>query len=334
MGVVGEVTRDAAAAVASAIERALESLAATLGGAAVGWLVLGVVLHLANQVVRGRGWYAILRGACGEDVPLRRRDVLTAWVAGAGAGGVLSARGGDAVRVLLLSRRLPQSRNSVLAGTLVAEAAGDTFVGAAVLVLAVAFGAAPAFGLPGAEAAAWAAGALALLALAAMFTRRMASPAPASPGRLRRVAAGIGRGCAPLARPKVFACTVLPWQAGSRALRAAALACFLAAFHLPAGVAAVLLVMLAQSGGRLLPLAPASAAAAVGMLTAGFGPATGASVSAGAVAGFMVGMSTLLTLAGAVLAVGVICFAAGPGAPAAVWRAVRPRRGRAVPQQT
>jgi hypothetical protein len=125
---------------------------------------------------------------------------------------------------------------------------------------------------------------------------------------------------------------VLPWQFGSRALRAAALACFLAAFHLPAGAAAVLLVMLAQSGGRLLPLAPASAAASVGMLTAGFGPATGASVSAGAVATFMVGMSTLLTVAGGVLAMLVICFAAGPGALSAVWEAARPRRAAARAQ--
>ena len=59
--------------------------------------------------------------------------------------------------------------------------------------------------------------------------------------------------------------------------------------------------MLAQSGGRLLPLAPASAAASVAMLAAGFGPATGAAVPAATVAAFMIGMSLLLTLAGAVL---------------------------------
>jgi hypothetical protein len=70
------------------------------------------------------------------------------------------------------------------------------------------------------------------------------------------------------------------------------------------------------------------------MLAAGFGPATGATVSAGAVAAFMVGMSMLLTLAGAALAIAVICLAAGPGAPVAIWRAVRPRRRRApLPQQ-
>jgi hypothetical protein len=303
-----------------------------MGNAAAGWLALGIALHVANQIVRGRGWYAILRSTCADEPALRRRDVLAAWVAGAGAGGVLSARGGDVVRVLLLSRRLPDTRTSVVTGTLVAEAAGETLVGVTVIVLAVAFGAAPAFGLPGAEVAAAAAAVLALVALAAVILRRRSGPAPAAAGRLRRIVAGVGRGCAPLTRPRAFARTVLPWQAGSRALRAGAIACFLAAFHLPVGAAAVLLVMLAQSGGRLLPLAPASAAASVAMLTAGFGPATGASVSAMAVAGFMVGMSTVLTLAGALLTVAIVCLMAGPGAPAAVWRAIRPRRARALPQ--
>jgi uncharacterized membrane protein YbhN (UPF0104 family) len=332
MGVVGDTARDAAGALADALQRAFEALAGTVSGASAGWLALGVLLHLANQVVRGRGWYAILRTAC-DGAPVRRRDAIAAWVAGAGAGGVLSARGGDAIRVFLLGRRAPGTRASVLAGTLVAEAAGDCLVGAAVVLAAVLAGAAPALGLPGPGTLAAAAAALGLLALVALLVRRRGDASDRG-SSLREVAAGVGRGCAPLTRPGAYACGVLPWQAASRGLRAAALGCFLAAFHLPAGVAAIVLVMLAQSGGRLIPLAPASAAAAVGMLTAGFGPATGAPVAAGAVAGFMVGMSTVLTLAGAVLAVAIIALAAGPGALAGAWRAARPGRPAAAPQKT
>jgi hypothetical protein len=303
----------------------VSEMAHALAGASAGWLALGVLLHLANQAVRGRGWYAVARVASPDDPTLRRRDAILAWVAGAGAGGVVSARGGDVVRVLLLSRRARDTRGSVLTGTLVAEAAGDALVGAAVLGLAVALGAAPALGLPGTATLAWAGGALAALALIAFVLRRRG-------GRAARIAAGVGRGCAPLGHPVVFACRVLPWQVGSRALRAAAIACFLLAFSLPAGLAAVLLVMLAQSGGRLLPLAPASAAASVAMLAAGFGPATGTHVATADVAAFMVGMSLLLTVAGAVLAVGVICAGADR---AAVWRALRPRRrAAALPQQS
>jgi Lysylphosphatidylglycerol synthase TM region len=304
----------------------MSELASALAGASVGWLALGVLLHLANQAVRGRGWYAIVRAACPDEPGLRRRDAILAWVAGAGAGGVVSTRGGDVVRVLLLSRRLENKRGSVLAGTLVAEAAGDAVVGVAVVGLAVAFGAAPAFGLPGAGTAAAVAGALVLLALAFALLRRRSD-------RVRGIASGVGSGCAPLGRPGTFARRVLPWQAGSRGLRAAAIACFLLAFGLPGGATAVLLVMLAQSGGRLLPLAPASAAASVAMLAAGFGPATGATVPVATVAAFMVGMSLLLTVVGALLGVAVICLTAGVGTPAAVWRAVRPRRAATLQTQ-
>ena len=68
---------------------------------------------------------------------------------------------------------------------------------------------------------------------------------------------------------------MLPWQCASRACRVASLACFLAAFALPATLAAVLLVMFAQGSGRMVPFAPASVGAGVALLAATFGPATG-----------------------------------------------------------
>lgn len=308
MGVLGEV---------------IDTLSDTVTGAALGWLAVGVALHLLNQVVRGRGWFAILRRSCGDEA-LRRRDAIGAWVAGAGAGGVVSARGGDAVRVLFLRRRL-ESRPSVLAGTLVAEAAGDAFVGVAVILAAVALGAAPAMGMPDPQMSLIGAGILLVVALGVRFGMRSPKRVP----RLRSACTGIVRGCEPLTQPRSFARYVLPWQVASRLCRGGAIFAFLAAFHLPASVPAVLLVMLAQSGGRLLPLAPFSAAAAVAILTAGFGPATGTAVGAGEVAAFMIGMSTVLTIAGALLAVSIICASAGPGALAGMWRAVRPGRAAA-----
>ena len=246
---------DAASGLAVAFERAVVDLAGTVGGASVGWLALGVLLHLANQVARGRGWCEIVRSSWEDEQPLRRRDAIAAWVAGAGAGGVLSARGGDAVRVLLLSRRSERTRCPVLAGTLVAEAAGDALVGVTVVALAIATGLWP--GVAGFDGAAlWLAVAAGVLLLAALFVgreRRRERAAGRWP-RVRAVVAGVGRGCSSLTTPGTYAVRILPWQVASRALRAAALFCFLAAFHLPATAAAVLLVMLAQSGGRLVPL--------------------------------------------------------------------------------
>src|SRR4051794_34173263 len=116
---------------AAALERALS---------APGWLLLGVTLHLLNQVARGRGWYALLRGTCDG---VRRRDAIAAWVAGAACGGVTFARGGDALRILMLARRVPDAKPAVVTGTLVAESAGEIASGVACLGLALALGAGP-----------------------------------------------------------------------------------------------------------------------------------------------------------------------------------------------
>ena len=269
-----------------------------MGDAAAGWLLLGVALHLANQVARGRGWYALVRSASDCASAPRRRDAIAAWVAGAGAGGLVSARGGDAVRVLLLKRRMREAGCPLLAGTLVAEGVGEIAVGALLLAVAVAVGVGPQLGVSAATVAALAVAAVALVVLIAL-----ARCVP----RVRRIAAGVGRGCAPLRAPGAYARGVLPWQLASRACRLASLACFLAAFGIPVSAAAVLLVAFAQGGGRLVPFAPASVGASVALLAASFGPVTGSTVSAERLAAFFVGTSTVLTVVGTALAL-VICL--------------------------
>jgi Lysylphosphatidylglycerol synthase TM region len=265
--------------------------------AAAGWLTLGLLLHLANQVMRGRGWCAIVSAAACDGRGPRRRDAIAAWVAGAGAGGIVSARGGDAVRVLLLRRRVPDAGCPMLAGTLVAEGAGEIAVGVLLLALAASLGVGPALGASWTALAFVIAGALAVAATIAA-SRRFP--------RVRRIATGVRRGCAPLGAPRAYARSVLPWQLASRACRLGALACFLAAFGLPVTPAAVLLVAFAQGGGRLVPFAPASVGASVALLAATFGPVTGSAVSSERLAAFFVGTSTLLTVVGTALAL-VIC---------------------------
>ena len=304
---------DAAVDVATAVERALTALGDALTGVAPGWLVLGVALHLANQVLRGRGWYVLVRLAAPGDPSLRPRDAIAAWVAGAGAGGVASARGGDAVRVLLLSRRRPQAGCPLLAGTLVAEGAGELAVGAALLAVAIAAGVGPELGAPAAGGPVLAiVAALLLVAGAALRSRR-----------LRRFFAQAARGCSPLKMPGAYARGVLPWQLASRACRLLALACFLAAFGLPVTPAAVLLVAFAQGSARLVPFAPASVGAGVAMLAATFASVTGSAVPAGELAAFFVGTSTVLTLTGAVLAIVIALRTVGGPRLAGALRAAR-----------
>ena len=267
-----------------------------MGNAAVGWLLLGVLLHLANQVLRGRGWHAIVRSACGGGAAPRGRDTIAAWVAGAGAGGLVSARGGDAVRVLLLRRRMKDAGCPLLAGTLVAEGVGEIVVGVGVLGVALALGAGPQLGLSATTAVALAGAIVAVLALLTLARR-----VP----RLRRIVAGVGRGCAPLRAPGAYARGVLPWQLASRACRLCSLGCFLAAFGVPVSLAAVLLVALAQGGGRLVPFAPASVGASVALLAASFGPVTGSAVAPELLSAFFIGTSTVLTVVGTALALAI-----------------------------
>jgi len=304
---------------ADLLEGAPAGVVETVGRAGPGWLALAVALHVANQVARGRGWYAIVGIARRADPALRRRDAVAAWVAGAGMSGVLSARGGDAVRLVLLRQRLPDAGYPLLAGTLLAEAVGDTAIGLGLVVLLLASGLGPGPTVDD-PALAWIVlGALVGLAAAGKLRSRWSG--------LGRLVAGFARGCSALREPGAYARTVLPWQLTSRLLRAASLTCFLLAFSLPATPAAVALVMLAQGGGRLLPLAPASVAATVAVLAAGFPSASGVDVGAGALAGFVVGMSTTLTLVGVLLAAGIaVCLVGARPLPSALrmsWRVAR-----------
>lgn len=304
------------------------------------WLVLGVALHLANQLARGRGWHAVVRTALPEG-GVRRRDAIVAWVAGAGAGGLVSARGGDAVRLFIVGRRAPGTPWPVLAGTLVAEGAGEAAIGIAVLAAAVFLGAGPELGPPGAPLIAGVTGALLAAVAALAWIRAHPHRCP----RLRAFAARFGRGCSPLRAPRGYATRVLPWQLASRTCRLAALACFLAAFGLPATPAAVLLVTFAQTSGRLIPFGPAAVGAGVAVLAATFEPVTGSAVPVDRLGAFFIGTSTVLTIVGTVLAM-IICLraaswrdvaaavqaSANAGRMTATWRGRRLARATAAPR--
>jgi hypothetical protein len=204
------------------------------------------------------------------------------------------------VRVFLLGRRLPGTPWSVLAGTLVGEGAGEALLGAVLLAVAVGLGAGPELGPPGPVTAA----VLAAAVVGAIALRRIP--------RLRALIHRLGVGCSCLREPGAYATRVLPWQLASRACRLGALACFLTAFGLPATPAAVLLVTFAQTGGRLIPFAPAAVGASVAMLAATFEPVTGTAVPVERVGAFFLGTSTVLTVVGTVLAVAICLRAAAP----------------------
>jgi hypothetical protein len=231
--------------------------------------------------------------------------VLATWVAGAGASGVISARGGDALRILLLRRRMTTTCPT-LAGTLAAETVAETALGALLTVWALSAGLIPGLHRPGLAVAALIAAGVVALALAA---RAAARRVPA----LRRACRDAGRGLAVLGSPGCYARRVGSWGMLSRGLRLGSLTCFLAAFALPVSLTAALVVMVAHSSGRLVPFGPAGAGASLGLLVAAFPSVTHSSATGGEITAFYLGMTGVLTAVGIVLSAIVLVHALGVG---------------------
>src|SRR5438874_1585878 len=66
-------------------------------------ILAGLALHLAGQLARARAWVAIVRRAA-PDADAGPAPLVTAWMVGAGASGVLPSRAGDGVRLVLARR--------------------------------------------------------------------------------------------------------------------------------------------------------------------------------------------------------------------------------------
>src|SRR5215218_8060061 len=93
--------------------RAVDHLTDVLAGTGLWWLMAAVTLHVCGQLARGLAW----RGVLVASWPGVSRTRACGWyVCGAGLTGVLSARGGDAVRMALAKRELRTATWPALAG--------------------------------------------------------------------------------------------------------------------------------------------------------------------------------------------------------------------------
>src|SRR5262249_35794114 len=149
----------------------------------------------------------------------RRR--ACAWhVCGAGLSGVLSVRGGDAVRMTLAKRELPEASWAALGGTPAVEGSFQVVCGRVLACVAAGLGVrsrcAPSPIVAG----------LAVLAVVVLVVLAARSE------RVRGVVREVRRGFAVLKDRRRWLLDVVPWQVAARSLRFAAVACFLLAFGL------------------------------------------------------------------------------------------------------
>ncbi len=299
-------------ALAGAAHRVVDALA----GAHTGLLVAAVVLHVGAQLCRGLAWHGVLAVAWPG---VTRRRTCTWHVCGAGLSGVLSVRGGDAVRIVLARRELRGATVPALAGTLAAEGLFEAVCTAALAIVAIHFGVA---GLGAPPATTVAVVAVGVPLLAAVLARS---------ARVRRLGRELLRGLAVLGHPRRWAGRVLPFQVCGRLLRLCAAACFLAAFGLPVAPAVVLAACAAQGSGAALPIPGAGPAAVTGAMLVALPAAAGGPIDPAAVAALAVVQPAVLTVVGVALSLTLLAAVSGARTPRGLVRAARALRARPAP---
>ena len=272
--------------------------------AAVRWELLGIALglHVAKLNLRAIAWRTILRAAY-PGQRIRLRSVFGAYAAGVGVNSVVPARGGDAVKLFLIKRRIEGASYTTLAPTLVAETVFDFLVAGGLMVWALAIGVLPArhvySRLPSVDwqffsrhatatevglgilAAAAAIGVLLLLEHGEEFRRR------------------VGRGFAIVHDPwRLLRGVVLP-QALSWVLRIASVWFFLRAFGVHAS--------LHESLATLFPATPGGAGTKQGLIVYLF---RGQAVSRSLLLAFSVGMNIALVVVNLVVGLAALALMA------------------------
>jgi hypothetical protein len=274
------------------------------------WLAFGVVLHVVHQVVRNRGWFHILRASYPDATDLRARDAVAAFFAGSGLNAVIPARGGDVMKLYLVKRRIPEGRYSTLAATFVPEGLFESFCGIALVAYAFARGFLPIpatrLEIPSIDvtfvlnhpilSSIALVVAVVLLVLLYRWLKRTAT----------RVIERVRQGFAILRSPRAYFTGVVSWQALGRLIRLGSLAAFMAAFGLPVTLESTILVMAAQGGGRIIPLAPASAGLRLAMLSYGLVEVTHQQIDIGRITAFSFGVSFVLLIVSLMIALAII----------------------------
>ena len=229
-------------------------------------LAVAAALQLVASVIRARAWWHVIRETSPEAAGVRYRDVAVAQLGGVGWNAVLPAHSGDAVKVAIVSRKVPNRHLSTLVATLVPPAAVEAVFTAILVagILAAGFVSLDDLtsALPSIGTLLVIAGVVALAAVAiVVFRRRLAK-------LLDDVRAGLALG-----RPSVIATRVVPWLAVARVVRLLAFALVLTAAGVPFGILPALALMALQGA---TPSAGAAATAARIALISAVLTATGA----------------------------------------------------------
>ena len=202
-------------------------------------------------------WRNIIQAAY-PTAPVPRRSIVGAVFAGVGVGAIIPARGGDAVRVFLAKRSIPDSTYTTITSTLVLLSLFDFLVAGSLVLWAAASGSLPGGGVlgpsfdfswvihnPGTFLKAIGLVLVILVVVVLWFAEEM--------GDFRR---RLAQGFSILRDKQGYLRGVAAWQTADWLLRFTAIFFFLHAFGLPATLHNAVLVQVSAALASLLPITP------------------------------------------------------------------------------
>jgi uncharacterized membrane protein YbhN (UPF0104 family) len=251
--------------------RAAERFAKDLGSVGWGYLALALALSLALQLCRAHAWSNSLRAAY-PDSNFREREVVAAFLIGVGLNGILPAKGGEAIKIVLAKRSVPGSSYPAIISSFAVLVPFDSGIGILVLLYAITQGLLPRLpeipDLPAFEISFWVEHpeflffTLTILGIGAVVAFIfLARHAENFWGRLRQ-------GVAILRQPSRYAREVLAWQVAGWLCRFVSFWLFLDAFHIGGSAESVLLVMSVQAIAGALPFTPGGVGSQQALLVA------------------------------------------------------------------
>jgi uncharacterized membrane protein YbhN (UPF0104 family) len=266
-----------------------------------------LVLSLALQLCRAHAWSNAVRAAYPGDA-VSERGVVGAFLVGSGMNGVLPARGGDAIKIVLAKRSVRGSSYPAIISSFAVLAPFDSAIGLVVLIYAITRGLLPAAPrlpeLPAFDVSFWAAHPQLLLFVITAIAIGLVLLISILARRIESFWSNLKQGVAIFREPRRYFREVFAWQAAGWILRFASFWLFLDAFHIGGSVDNVLLVMCVQAITGALPFTPGGAGAQQALLVVALNGPTYAAVLA-----YSVGQQlavTILSVAIAFITLGIV----------------------------
>jgi uncharacterized membrane protein YbhN (UPF0104 family) len=237
------------------------------------WTTFGVALLclLGMQLARAWAWRNVLRAAYPEK-PIPYRPLAAAYLAGAGINAIVPAHAGDATKVFLVKRQIPDSSYPAVTSSFLVQTVFDTSVGILVLLYAITQGLLPPLPrlpkLPAFEISFWAEHPQAFFITLGVVLIALAIGIYLLAHRVRRFWARVRQGLIILAEPRRYMREVFAWQGLGWLFRFAAFWFFLEAFGIGGSFGNVMLVMSVQAIANIVPFTPGGAGAQQALLVA------------------------------------------------------------------